>query len=1244
MAAGVVGGALLSASLQVIFDKLASPQVLDFLRGTKLDDKLLQRLQTTLYAANAVLDDADHKQLNYPMVKKWLDDLKDAVFLTEDLMDEVATKAATSACHKNEVRNNINNVLSNFFNLHDRELVRRIENTVNTLESMMKYQLVLGLKEGVGKNLSWVKTPSTSLLESSAVFGRDEDKEKIVRLMMSDTARQNRLCVIPIVGMGGIGKTTLAQLVYNDDRVRQNFTVTAWICVSEEFNVSKIIKAILEAITSQRSTIEELDLLVLELKKRLSGKKFLFILDDIWNESYADWDHLRSSFLYGAEGSTIIVTTRIEKAASFMQTISSHRLSHLPDKDCWDLLAKHALDDEYSYLDPALERIGKGIVRKCQGLPLAVKTLGGLLRSKPDVKDWDIILKSDIWDLPENESQIIPALGISYCYLPPCLKRCFSYCSMFPKDYEFEKQELVLLWMAEDFLQPRNGNMELEDVGDEYFFCLVSRSFFQPSSNKKDCFVMHHLMHDLAKSVAGEFCLASDGDNVQRMPRRTRHFSYDALNYPVFKDFMVFCEAKHLRTFLPIYSDNYGVLPLHERVPHLILSKLRCLRVLSLAGYGTIELVPDSVGELIHLRYLNLSGTKIKVLPDSVCDLYNLQTLKLTDCFYLTVLPEDFHRLVNLRHLDIRRAGLVGMPRRIGELKSLQFLSDFIVGRETGISELGELQDLGKSLAITRLENTENVLGAKMKDKKYLEHLEFSWSSQYCGSIPLGFETKILDNLQPQMNLKSLSIRGYTGSEFPAWIGHNIYPKMVSLSLDRCDCSFLPPLGQLPSLKHLLIHGFHKTCSIGPEFFGTNEVSSMVPFASLETLVFFELENLLSFQADPLAFPQLRELELRKCTSLVGHLPTNLLALEKLVIVGCTNLASSLPTSPIVQEIEIYQSENIVLKELPVSLCSLRVSGSNLVDLVVESMTKSRSCLEHVDISDCFSTISFSQGCLPNSLKTLEFKNCKRLEVHMCQCHMSLESFKIQNSFDSIESFPVDMFPVLKCLHIEGCENLVSLLVPDGPLEHLDSIAIIQCPKLVSFHDFGLYAPRLRSLTICRCENLESLPNQMQSLFPTLTELSICDCPGIKSFPEMGLPSSLSSLVVSNCLKLTACRMEWNLPRLISLTISGIYDTVESFPEEGLLPHTLTYLSIEKVLMLKLDCMQLQCLTSLKYLWIVNCPMLESMTEASLPFSLIKLTFRNCPFLEEKCLVKSKDVWPKIAHVRNIRIGDKWIS
>nr|ABN08728.1 Putative disease resistance protein RGA1, related [Medicago truncatula] len=149
-----------------------------------------------------------------------------------------------------------------------------------------------------------------------------------------------------------------------------------------------------------------------------------------------------------------------------------------------------------------LQKIGKEIVRKCKGLPLAAQSFGGLLRRKCDIRDWNNILNSNIW---ENESKIIPALKIRYHYLPPCLKRCFVYCSLYPKDYEFDRDDLILLWIAEDLLRPSKNGNTLEEVGYGYFNDLASRSFFQRSGNENQSFVMHDLVHDLATFLDGEF-------------------------------------------------------------------------------------------------------------------------------------------------------------------------------------------------------------------------------------------------------------------------------------------------------------------------------------------------------------------------------------------------------------------------------------------------------------------------------------------------------------------------------------------------------------------------------------------------------------------------------------------------------------------------------------------------------------------------------------------------------------------
>ncbi|XP_035541233.1 putative disease resistance RPP13-like protein 1 [Juglans regia] len=475
MAAELVGGAVLSAFLQVLFHRMTSRQVVGYIQGKKLNDRLLKKLKITLLSVNAVINDAEEKQFRDTLVKEWLLELKDAVYDAEDLWDEIATEAlkcqqpnANSGGTLNQIR-------------------PKIEEVLDRLEFIAKQKDVLGLKHGVGEK-SW-KMSTTSLVEESHVYGRDEDREAIINLLLSDDVNSNNICVIPIVGMAGIGKTTLAQVVYNDVKVKENFEFAAWICVSEEFDVSRITKTILEAVTSVCCDFKDLNLLQLKLKEELSGKKFLLVLDDVWNESYYNWEALRRAFTSGTQGSKIIVTTRNESVASVMRTVPNHHLNQLTDEDCWLLFAKYAFPNGNSDANPILERIGRDIVKRCQGLPLAAKTLGCLLRFKVDADEWDSILKSDIWELSDDQSNILPALRLSYYYLPSHLKRCFTYCSIFPKDYKFKKEQLIQLWMAEDLLQQPKRNKRLEQVGDEYFHELVSRSFFQRSAGENSCFI-----------------------------------------------------------------------------------------------------------------------------------------------------------------------------------------------------------------------------------------------------------------------------------------------------------------------------------------------------------------------------------------------------------------------------------------------------------------------------------------------------------------------------------------------------------------------------------------------------------------------------------------------------------------------------------------------------------------------------------------------------------------------------------
>ncbi|PRQ32223.1 putative P-loop containing nucleoside triphosphate hydrolase, leucine-rich repeat domain, L [Rosa chinensis] len=755
MALEVVGGAFLSGLFQEIFHKMASREVMDFIKGKKQTKGLLNRLEMTLRSVNVVLDDAEEKQLSSSDVKEWLDELKEAVFGAEDLLTEIKTEAMRRKLEAEQYGSStskLQQLVSFFFHAFDESVDPKIEEILERLDFIASQKDALNLKTGAWHRLSMrVILPSTSLVDDSGVYGRYEDKETIAKLLLSDDASGNKVGVIPIVGMGGIGKTTLAQLLYNDARVKQHFDLQAWVCVSENFEAVR-------SVTICGSV--DLNLLQVNLKEALMGKKFLFVLDDVWNENYIHWDVLRCPFEFGVHGSRIIVTTRNEGVGSMMGTLPTHYLLQISEEDCLLLFAKHAFRNADL------------------SLPLAAKSLGGLLCSKVNLEEWVKILKSDIWEFADKGSTILPALWLRYYYLPPHLKRCFAYCSIFPKGYVFERSQLVFLWMAEDLLQPKNKKL-VEEVGEEYFDQLISRSFFQHSSTVLDGFIMHDLISDLAKSVSGDFCFRLEkDDNSLDILTKTRHFSYMRDRCNGFENFEAINEAKYLRTFLPLqltelWSERFQML---DKVLHDLLPTLRCLRVLNLSRYDIKEL-PSSIGNLKHLRYLNLSWTSIEKLPDTVCNLCNLQTLLLSHCEALAHLPANLGRPTNLRHLDIGDVGgtnLVKMPPHMGKLKDLQMLSDFVLDQPTArneILELKELKHLQGTLRISGIQNIANAVdafAAKMWEKKSLAHLILEFGGYTEDSHK---DREVLNNLQPRTNLKELTIDSYRGTRFPGWLG-----------------------------------------------------------------------------------------------------------------------------------------------------------------------------------------------------------------------------------------------------------------------------------------------------------------------------------------------------------------------------------------------------------------------------------------------------------------------------------------
>ncbi|MED6106118.1 hypothetical protein PIB30_002011 [Stylosanthes scabra] len=332
MAAKFDGGAYLSSFVDAILDNLSKILEDDsVLNGNHADLEFLERLEKCLFDVGPVLDDAELKQFTDKRVNKWLADLHDALYSADDYLDELSTKIATATPRDPGFSSYCSSLVDSYI-----QGSGDLEYIVGRLESVVARKTYLRLKEGGKVDLSW-RIPSTSLVVSSDIFGRDKDKEEVIKLLLDDT-RDAKL------GMGGIGKTTLGQLVYSDAKVVEKFNTRAWVCVAENFDPVGLTRTILQKISHASSfNIDDFDSLQTRLKEALTGKTFLVVLDDVWHDQRDTWEHLLKPFRYGNHGSKILLTTRSEKVASVIASTGLHyQLSSLSDEDCWLVFLKQA--------------------------------------------------------------------------------------------------------------------------------------------------------------------------------------------------------------------------------------------------------------------------------------------------------------------------------------------------------------------------------------------------------------------------------------------------------------------------------------------------------------------------------------------------------------------------------------------------------------------------------------------------------------------------------------------------------------------------------------------------------------------------------------------------------------------------------------------------------------------------------------------------------------------------------------
>ncbi|KAL5738779.1 hypothetical protein ACOSP7_031540 [Xanthoceras sorbifolium] len=1097
-------------------------------------DKEMKRLQSLLSTIQAVLKDAEEKQIKDEAVRDWLRKLKATAYKVDDILDDCATEAARlesngqNSCLTNKVPTSFFSSLRPHNILFRCKIGSRMRDIRERLDDIAKERSNFHLIEGGTERRPDVRDnhQTGSVLTQSRVYGRVEDKERIVECLVEKVSGFDGVSVYPIVGLGGLGKTTLAQTVFNDERIGSHFELRIWVCVSEDFSVRRIIKAIIESATRAACADLQLDPLQKRLQEILNGKRYLLVLDDVWNEDQEKWNSLKSVLACGSRGASIIVTTRIKMVASFMGTMPLHQLSGLTEDDCWSLFKElafgHGTEER-----PNLVELGKKIVKKCGGVPLAVKSLGSMMSYRRDESQWLSVVESELWNLPQPENSILPALRLSYSNLPSKLRQCFAFCAIFPKDFVIEKEFLIQLWMASGFI-PFSGSLDPEDIGNEFCNELCWRSFLedlgQDDFGFSKGFKMHDLVHDLAQYIMEDECLTQNIESSANVSKRTSHISWIDDFPKQFISVDALYQFETLRTFLVLstyWDPSYA--------SSIDFSRLISLRVFH-ANEKAGEELSSSIGCLTHLskggRY-SLPSTEIQMLPKSICTLYNLQTLNLNECHYLRELPEHMNRLKNLRHLYLDECWqLSQMPPRIGQISCLKTLTCFIVGKKRGcrLEELKGL-NLGGMLHIRKLQSVENPQDAKeanLVEKRNLRKLYLSWTDNDSNFPSQEHTEKVLEALKPHANLVEFVILGYNGAKFPFWMGDNILNNVVSIKLEHChNCSQLPPLAVLPSLRTLRLYKMSQVMYIDDHF---QSGGTTIGFPSLQSLTIQDLPTLQGFSREG-------GRELLPC-------------LTSLNIVRCPKL--SLPYLPSVERLGVSFCNEVVLGSISnlKSLISLSVSDNSELSYLPHGMLLNLTSLKELYIS-YFSKLK----CLPTELFSL----------------IALETLRIWEC-DEFESFPEQGMEGLKCLKyldIHDCRKFTSLTEGIQHLSCLETLTLRRCPKLVALPNGIKYLTSLHKLQLSGSTELAVLPDALRYV-PALQFLSIFFCPNLASLPHCNttvsalsylyihfLLSSLQTLRIGYCEKLTSLPASiQGLKNLQELYIDGCLELVKRCEKE----------------------------------------------------------------------------------------------
>ncbi|CAN6693150.1 unnamed protein product [Malus baccata var. baccata] len=1086
----------------------------------------LRKLQKSLASIKPFLVDVAY-QPQAPAIEVWVKKLKDVAEDAEDVLDEFKYEVDR---RKVEIQNHMKRKVLHFFSLSNPPAFRlqmalKIQKINASLVDLKREATFLGLvprsKDATPGGNRWGRQTNAFIGRDEIIVGREDAVSKIVTTLTDSKYNQENLAVMAIVGMGGLGKTTLAQSVYNEVSIHMFFEKKMWVSVSNTFDVNLVLLHMLEQLNPVK--VPSKDNLLDFLSKELKEKTYLLVLDSVWNEDSKKWENLMEDLLKlnSSKGSKIIVTTRSGKVASISEKqLPRYQLEKLSVEQCWSIMKNRAFPHGNAYIDPEFEIIGRQIAENCSGLPLVAKVLGGILHTKKSIEEWLSFQNSRICDNLLEES-IMPVLKLSFDNLTSqSLKQCFAYCSMFKKDFEIQRDNLIQLWMAQGLLCPSpDESKEMEDIGNEYFDILLQCSLFQDAQMDYNGIIskckMHNLVHDLAELVFKSESLTGELRDIDdRLEIRHAARVSTSILEKISEG-----SAGKLRSLFSNGGED----------PSNILPRFKTLRILNLSNANT-EVFPNAVARLKHLRYLDISKTRFKVLPNSIGMLYNLQTLKATNCA-LEEFPEELQNLINLRYIYFDKS--TKSPQWLRRLTCLRTLPYFSVGEEIGhhIEELAGLEQLKGELTICNLEHVKNgkeAKKAKLENKTKVCHLGFTWKKGR-STIDNNEEEDVLQGLRPHPELEGLSIENFMGIKFPSWMSGSLkLDNLKKLQLLDCEkCEGVPPLGHLLNLTELKISGMTNLKCIGAEFYAYDVLHSVSPpskeittlFPKLKTLSISGCRELTEWMEEPMmstkkveVFPCLEELDIRNCSKLRSA-PSHFPFLKKLVITSTDSLTAIEYLHKQVIESSDRRTPIQEMSRGLKTLTSLQIEGIKDLSCLPQEILKNNNNLSSLDIRDCVDLTDIAPQ-FPPSLETLAINGIP-LEILPSLDNLdSLRHLEIVN-WPNLKSLPTGLhWPTrLDELRIGGFwEELDSF--PDfqgGSLMHLTRLELTGWPKLKSLPEQIKHLTSLTFLGIYRFDGEEILAEWLGNL-TSLTELQIQYCNNLKNLPSVQVMQCLTKL------------------------------------------------------------------------------------------------------------------------------------